>query len=184
MKDLNSIVEEINGNKVVDSDKLYNLLGLSGGTSRASVDWFHRRKQDAKMIEGRNYLDKHFGGTGDRKAHYFTLPTAKMVMWVEEEHKKGYSGYKKLFKIYKQKSVKDSDTDIQPERVAEVSHKSNLTDIKSKSLDPVLEVGYNVLQEYHRTSDSSYKQMLKDFMNMMTKNQSQTTVADEGIKLP
>ena len=61
---------------------------------------------------------------------------------------------------------------------------TNLTDIKAKSLDPVLEVGYNVLQEYHRTSDSSYKQMLKDFMDMMTKSQSQTPVVDEGIKLP
>lgn len=181
MKDLSGITEELRGTKVVDSDKLYNLLGLSGGTSRASVDWFHRRKQDAKMIEGRNYLDKHFGGTGDRKAHYFTLPTAKMVMWVEEEHEKGTHSYKKLFKAYRSSN---NQTDDQSEKVAEVSHKSNLTDIKSKSLDPVLEVGYNVLQEYHRTEDSSYKQMLKDFMDMMTKSQSQTPVVDEGIKLP
>ena len=178
MKDLNSIVEEINGNKVVDTFNLYNLLGInSKGTCN---DWFWRRKYDGNLVKDKDYYDFR-PSINDKIIHYLTPDTAQSIAWVEEEHKKGTHSYKKLFKAYRSSN---NQTDDQSEKVAEVSHRSSLTDIKSKSLDPVLEVGYNVLQEYYRTEDSSYKQMLKDFMNMMTKNQSQTTVADEGIKLP
>lgn len=68
----------------------------------------------------------------------------------------------------------------QVEEDATLSSQPTMSKLSVAKLDPVLEVGYKVLQEYKQALDYSYKQMLPDFMGMLTKTQA----TESTIELP